>query len=80
VGVLWWTEAVGYPHVELAVLISASRDTGHKQLDELAAFLEGFFGVLLDLGYAVSECQEPRFGGFGNLDVLSLESEFVLHR
>jgi hypothetical protein len=54
-------EAVGYPHVELTVLISTGRDTGHKQLDELAALLKGFFGILLDLAYALSQGPEkPR--------------------
>jgi hypothetical protein len=42
-------EAVGYLHINLAILIPPGRDHGYEEFDECAAFLNGFLGVLLDL-------------------------------
>jgi hypothetical protein len=56
-GTLGRPEAVGYPHVELAVLIPPGPDAGHEELDELAALLVSLLGVLFDLGEPLSECQ-----------------------
>jgi hypothetical protein len=77
-GTLGRPEAVGYPHVELAVLVPPGCDPGHEQLDELTAFLKGFFGVLLDLLEPLSERQEPRFGALGKLCLFAPISEVRL--